>query len=76
MERVDRRRQMQPSILVAEAGKDHLEDTLLEKRGPSLKKILQLVKKRVCSEIPGETRIAENQKINIHVSSNSPALNP
>ncbi len=71
LERVDRRSSMQPSVLVAEAGKDHLEDTLLERRGPSLRKMLQLVKKRVCSEIPGETRVAESHKINIHSSSTS-----
>ncbi len=75
LERVDRHHQMQASVLIAEADKDHLQETLLERRPPGLKKTLQLVKKKVCSEIPGESRMADSPKINLHVSP-SPSLAP
>ena len=71
LERVDRHKQLQPSVLIAEATKEHLEDTLLERHGPSLRQTLQLVKKKACSEIPGQTRTADSHSIYIHTASTS-----
>ncbi len=71
LERVDRRSQLQSSVLIAEAQEDHLEDFLIERRPPSLKRTLQLVKKRVCSEIPGETRLSTSKMIDLHPATKS-----
>ena len=48
---------MASSVLVAEAEKDHLTETLFERNGPSLKNVLQMVKKKTCHEIEGRHRI-------------------
>lgn len=71
LERVDRRRSLQPSVFVAEAKPDHLEDFLFERRTPQLKNTLRQVKAGVCKEIPGETRQISHPSINIHVAPSS-----
>jgi len=55
-ERVDRRHHLQASVFIAEPGKDHLTETLLERRMPKLNETLQLVKKKSCQQIAGRNR--------------------
>lgn len=55
-ERVDRRRGLQSSVLVVEAGKDHLEEKLIERRLPRVQDTLKLVKAKKCREIEGRNR--------------------
>ncbi|MCM2279163.1 MAG: hypothetical protein NDJ89_13890 [Oligoflexia bacterium] len=56
-ERVDRRRHLQSSVYIAEAGPDHLDERLLERRLPSVSHSLTWVKRKSCREISGRYRM-------------------
>lgn len=53
---VDRRRGMQMSVLTAVPGSNTVEELLIERRLPALRTTLDLVKRKVCFEIPGKNR--------------------
>jgi len=55
-EKVDRRRYLQSSVLIAEVTNDSLVETLLERRLPSLQGVLRHVKSKSCREIEGRNR--------------------
>ena len=52
-EKLDRKRHLQNSVLVVEAGADFLQETLVERNLPRLKNTLALVKRKQCREISG-----------------------
>lgn len=54
-ETVDRRG-TQRSVLIAEPGPQYVYEVLLERKLPSVKTTLELVKRKVCMEIPGRNR--------------------
>lgn len=54
-ENVDRRG-TQTSVLIAEPGPQYVYEVLLERKLPSVKTTLELVKRKVCMEIPGRNR--------------------
>lgn len=67
-ENVDRRHQMQPSVLIATPGGDHLNERLIERHLPRLQDTLRLVKSKVCKEIDGRNRVMNRQKLNLRRS--------
>ncbi len=54
-EQVDRRG-MQRSVVIAEPGPQYAYEVLMERRLPSVKTTVSLVKRKSCFEIPGRTR--------------------
>lgn len=64
-ERIDRRRYLQESVFVSEAGPHHLEEQLIERRVPKLSRTLQLVKSKQCKEIEGRNRMMTAKKVNL-----------
>lgn len=69
-ERVDRRSRLQPSVLIEEAGKDHLNETLIDRHAPKLRTVLQQVKRKVCREIEGRNRLMLSRPLDLHPHSN------
>lgn len=65
-ERVDRKHNLQSSVYIAEAGRDHLEETLLERRLPTLHTTLQMVKRKNCKEIEGRNRLMLSKPLDLH----------
>jgi len=70
-EKIDRRRSLQPSVLIAEPAQDHLQETLLERHFPAIKTTLQFVKKGVCHEVPGRNRMTLNVHFDLHSKNSS-----
>jgi hypothetical protein len=64
-ERVDRRRSLQQSVFIAEAGRDHLEERLLERRLPSLDRTLRAVRAKQCREIEGRNRLMLSKPLDL-----------
>jgi hypothetical protein len=69
-ERVDRKRGLQPSVFVAEAGKDYFDENLIERRLPSVKTTEQLVKRKTCWEIAGRNRLMLSKPLDLHPRAN------
>jgi hypothetical protein len=65
-EKIDRRRSLQTSVFIAEAGKDYFDERLLERHLPSIATTLKLVKKKSCHEIPGRNRLMLSKPLDIH----------
>ncbi len=65
-EKIDRRPQLQPSVMIAEAGKDFFSETLIERHLPNLATTLQLVKRKRCHEIEGRNRLMLNKPLDLH----------
>lgn len=63
-ESVDRRG-MQKSVLIAEPGPQYVYEVLLERRLPNVKTTLDLVKRKVCFEIPGRSRSSLRRPLNL-----------
>jgi hypothetical protein len=57
-ERVDRRRRLQESVMVAEAEAQHLNEQLIERHLPRLDTTLRLVRKKACHEVEGRNRVS------------------
>lgn len=55
-ERVDRRKGLQGSVLIAEPGDDFLDEKLIERHLPNINQTYRLVKKGICKSIPGRNR--------------------
>ncbi len=55
LESVDRRG-AQKSVLIAEPGPQYVYEVLLERKLPNVKTTLDLVKRKVCMEVPGRNR--------------------
>jgi hypothetical protein len=70
-EKIDRRRFLQPSVFIAEAASDHLEEVLLERRLPSIRTTLQMVKKGSCREVQGRNRVMLSIPLDLHPKNNS-----
>ena len=66
-ERIDRKRGMQPSVLIAEPGPDHLSEKLIEKHLPQLKDTLRWVKQKVCQEINGRNRLMLSKPLDLNL---------
>lgn len=64
-ERIDRRRHLQPSVFVAEIGKDFVVDKLIERRMPKLQATLKRVKAKACWEIEGRNRLMLRKMMNL-----------
>ncbi len=64
-ERLDRRRSLQPSVFVASAGKDFLEEKLIEHHLPGLNTTLAQVKRKQCVEIVGRNRLMLRKKMSL-----------
>ena len=64
-EKVDRKSRLQSSVLVVEAEEDHLSESFLEKKLPSLTSVLKRVKQKTCFEISGRQRTMTTHKIDI-----------
>lgn len=62
---VDRRRGLQKSVLVIEPGDQKVEERLIEKRVPSIKSTLLLVKNKVCTEIAGLNRLVLKKPLDL-----------
>jgi len=62
---VDRRRGMQKSVLIIEPGDHKVEERLVEKRVPSIKSTLALVKNKVCTEIAGLNRLVLKKPLDL-----------
>ena len=56
---------MQKSVLIAEPGPQYVYEVLLERRLPNVKTTLGLVKRKVCTEIPGKTRTVLRKALNL-----------
>ncbi|OFZ80826.1 MAG: hypothetical protein A2583_01585 [Bdellovibrionales bacterium RIFOXYD1_FULL_53_11] len=56
-ERVDRRRSLQASVLVAMPGTDMIHEKLIERRLPNINHTLARVKRKQCWEIEGRNRL-------------------
>jgi hypothetical protein len=69
-ERVDRRHSLQASVMTAEPARDHLRETLTERRLPNIKTTLQLVKRKTCSEIEGRNRLMLRKPLDLHPRDN------
>ncbi|MBI2712697.1 MAG: hypothetical protein HYX41_07590 [Bdellovibrio sp.] len=65
-ERVDKKKQLQASVYVAEAKTDSLSESLLERHLPSLQHTLRQVKKKSCKEIPGRNRLMLNKPLDLN----------
>lgn len=58
-EKVDRRRYLQHSVFVATVGKDRIYEKLHTARSrPNQRHVLARVKRKLCTEIPGERRLS------------------
>ena len=68
-ERVDRRSKLQASVLVEEAAKDHLNETLLDRHTPRLQTTLQQVKRKLCHEVEGRNRLMLSRPLDLHPQS-------
>ncbi len=55
-EKVDRKHKSQPSVFIAEPVGDLIEETLIERRPPSIQATLKAVKRGTCKEIAGISR--------------------
>lgn len=64
-ERLDRRRSLQPSVFTASAGKDFIEEKLIEHHLPGLNTTLAQVKRKQCSEIIGRNRLMLRKKMSL-----------
>ncbi|MCM2323194.1 MAG: hypothetical protein NDJ90_08010 [Oligoflexia bacterium] len=64
-ERIDRRRNLQPSVFVAVPGPTGLDEKLYERNFPSLKRTLALVKAKQCREINGRYRVMLRKAIDV-----------
>jgi hypothetical protein len=65
-ERIDRRRGLQPSVLVVEPAKEHLHEKLIERRPlPQIKVAEKAVKRKICQEIDVRKR-EMHMKVNLH----------
>lgn len=69
-ERVDRRSRLQSSVLVGEAAKEHLDETLIDRNAPKLRTTLQQVKRKQCQEIEGRNRLMLSRPLDLHPHSN------
>ncbi len=64
-ERIDRRRYLQNSVFVAQAGEVHLHEQLVERRLPHIREAVRWVKLKKCREIEGRNRIMTAKRINL-----------
>ena len=64
-EKVDRKKQLASSFYSAEAGATLLEEALLERHFPSLKRTLQKTKLGLCTEIPGRNRVISGRVFDV-----------
>jgi hypothetical protein len=64
-ESVDRRG-IQKSVLIAEPGPQYVYEVLLDRKLPSLNTTLDLVKRKVCTEIVGKTRTVLRKPLNLN----------
>ena len=55
-EKIDRRRFLQSSVFIAEPQPDSIREQLIERRLPKIKRTLDQVKRKLCSEVPGWNR--------------------
>lgn len=62
-EKIDGRRPLQKSTLIAESGPGYLKERLWDRKLPPLNQTLGLVKKKVCFELPGKDRVRSSLKI-------------
>lgn len=71
-ELVDRRRQrrLMNSVFIAEAGREYFQENLIEKRPPSIRPTLQLVKSKKCKEIDGRNRFMLTKPLDLHPHDN------
>ncbi|MEO5969557.1 MAG: hypothetical protein ABIQ95_06485 [Bdellovibrionia bacterium] len=65
-ERVDRRSKLQSSVLISEAGKDHLDETLVDRHAPRIQTALQQVKRKQCREVEGRNRLMLSRPLDLH----------
>ena len=65
-EKLDRKRHLQSSVLVVEAGPNFLQETLVERNIPRIKNTLALVKRKQCREISGINRLMSSKPLDIH----------
>jgi hypothetical protein len=65
-ERVDRRNRLQASVLIGEAAKDHLNETLVDRHAPQLQTTLKMVKRKQCQEIEGRNRLMLSRPLDLH----------
>jgi hypothetical protein len=56
---------MQKSVLIAEPGPQYVYEVLLERRLPNVKTTLDLMKRKVCFEIPGRSRSVLRKPLNL-----------
>jgi hypothetical protein len=64
-EKVDRKKQLASSFYAAEAGATLLEESMLERHFPSLKRTLQKTKTGACTEIPGRNRVISGRVFDV-----------
>jgi hypothetical protein len=64
-EKVDRKKSLQHSVLIAQPTEDFLREKLTERHHPSFAQTLTLVKKKGCTEIPGITRTVPNKPVSL-----------
>lgn len=67
-EKVDRRPRPQLSVLVAEAGREHFDESLIVRRPPSIQLAVSAVKRKACQEIEGRNRMTQKQNILLQAS--------
>jgi hypothetical protein len=72
-ERVDRRKQLQSSVLIAEPGSDHMNERLIERHLPRLQDTVRLVKSKSCHEIDGRNRLMLTRPLDINARHSSDA---
>lgn len=71
-DRVDRRRSLQPSVLIVQPGLDHLDEKLLERGFPRLDDTLRQVRKKECTEIAGRNRFMTKKTIDLKTKNANP----
>jgi hypothetical protein len=66
-ERIDRRRQPQTSVLIAEPGSDHMQERLIERHLPRVQDTLALVKAKACHEVEGRSRVMSSRPLDVNL---------
>lgn len=68
-ERIDKKKNLQNSVLIAQPGHEHVHEQLMERSFPKLPKTVQLVRARQCKEIDGRNRLMAAKPLDVRIRS-------
>ena len=64
-ERLDRKKQMQAGVFIAEVGKTLVDERLIERHAPQIKAVQPFLKARSCFELPGKNRMMLSKSLDL-----------